>query len=368
VKVGGGGGAGGGTREVVNVCSSDEEDTYLPSPSPSSDSDLDSLPATGPFFPRSNSNARYRWAEPHLLGPSYQPGLVENSGKARVLFKLLDTFRAIGDRTVVFSRSLGTLAYIQRELAKRGRGERKPWGVLRLDGACPGWKRHDLIRRFNAPDSDIDVFLISTKAGGEGITLTGGNRVIIYDVSFNPCTDGQAARRCYRYGQKKPVSIYRLIAAGSLEQVVFNRQIARESLSARVIDEKPIQRSLRAADLDDLFRAQHRPAPVPASSHNSFRPAPLAPHRQPPQSGPLSGPPMQSEPPRTNGYVGRQLAREEGHPDGFKGVEGINHDCGSSGDVEGRAMTHGGADGRIVGKYSGDHGIKALMTELVCML
>ncbi len=97
-----------------------------------------------------------------------------------------------------------------------------PWGVLRLDGSVKAEERTARIQQFNT-DPDVHVFLVSTKArsglhaaavaphalaeqaGGEGVNLTGGNRVVIVDVSWNPSDDGQAARRCYRFGQKKPV-------------------------------------------------------------------------------------------------------------------------------------------------------------------
>ncbi len=137
-----------------------------------------------------------------------------NSGKFVVLDALLKTFRQKGDKTVIFSRSIDTLTYMEERIprlltdSKLLRGCRPLLSgslVARLDGRTPADERTRLIGRFNDPEDSLFVLLVSTKAGGEGITLTGGNRVIIFDVSFNPCVDGQAARRCYRYGQTKEV-------------------------------------------------------------------------------------------------------------------------------------------------------------------
>jgi SWI/SNF-related matrix-associated actin-dependent regulator 1 of chromatin subfamily A len=88
---------------------------------------------------------------------------------------------------------------------------------LRLDGSTPGNERIGLIDSYNN-SSDIPVFLLSTKACGLGINLTSANVVILYDIDFNPHNDAQAEDRAHRVGQNRPVTIYKLISEGSIEQ------------------------------------------------------------------------------------------------------------------------------------------------------
>lgn len=101
---------------------------------------------------------------------------------------------------------------------------------LRLDGSVGASKRQAIIDSFNN-DESIFVFLISTRAGGLGINLPGASRSIIFDVSWNPCNDEQAAARIFRFGQKRPTFIYRLVSSLSLEKKVYRRQTLKNALS-----------------------------------------------------------------------------------------------------------------------------------------
>jgi SNF2 family DNA or RNA helicase len=75
------------------------------------------------------------------------------------------------------------------------------------------------------------VFLISTKAGGLGLNLVSANRVVIFDPNWNPSHDLQAQDRSFRYGQKRHVVVFRLLSAGSLEELVYTRQVYKQQLS-----------------------------------------------------------------------------------------------------------------------------------------
>lgn len=89
--------------------------------------------------------------------------------------------------------------------------------------------------------SSLQVFLISTRAGGLGLNLVSANRVVIFDPSWNPAIDLQAQDRSFRYGQRRHVTVFRLLAAGSLEELVYTRQIYKQQLfniAVTGVDEK----------------------------------------------------------------------------------------------------------------------------------
>ena len=90
----------------------------------------------------------------------------------------------------------------------------RKFSYVRIDGSTSSPDRTTFIDKF-CNEKDTRVFLLSTKAGGVGINLVAANNVVIYDSDFNPFNDSQAAARCHRIGQEKPVKVYRLIARNS---------------------------------------------------------------------------------------------------------------------------------------------------------
>ncbi|GAA5874343.1 hypothetical protein JCM1840_001353 [Sporobolomyces johnsonii] len=139
-------------------------------------------------------------------------------GKWKVLCELLDLWYQNGDKVLIFTMSLKVIALLTDLM------ELTRYNYLVLDGSTPQHDRLPLVDDFNDPRGDKFCFLISTRAGGVGLNLTAANRVVIFDPNWNPSHDLQAIDRAYRFGQTKEVNVYRLIGAGTLEELIYNRQ------------------------------------------------------------------------------------------------------------------------------------------------
>jgi DNA repair and recombination RAD54-like protein len=142
------------------------------------------------------------------------------SGKMTVLDSLLREMRAhTDDRIVVVSNFTQTLDLIQKLCSENN------YPTIRLDGTISGKNRQKLVNQFCDRNRDEFVFLLSSKAGGCGLNLIGGNRLILFDPDWNPATDKQAAARVWRQGQPKRCFVYRFLAAGTIEEKIFQRQV-----------------------------------------------------------------------------------------------------------------------------------------------
>jgi len=166
-------------------------------------------------------------------------GTIELSHKMQMLFLILKLSVAAGDKVLVFSHSLPTLDYIEKML------QHMPYKYARLDGRTSMQTRQQLTKDFN---KDMNVCLISTRAGGQGLNMAGANRVVIIDSSFNPMHEEQAIGRAYRIGQKKHVYVYRLIVGGTFEQALQDQSLFKTQLATRVVDKKnPVRHALKGA-------------------------------------------------------------------------------------------------------------------------
>ncbi|XP_035234263.1 transcriptional regulator ATRX homolog, partial [Stegodyphus dumicola] len=210
---------------------------------------------------------------------------IELSGKMVLLVDIIKECEAIGDKIVVFSQSLLTLdmvevilQYLDQQTPSDLDMQRDAIGswisgvdYFRMDGSTSADFRKSFIDKFNDRNNErARLFLISTKAGSLGTNLIGANRVVILDASWNPSHDVQAIFRVYRFGQIKPVYIYRLLAQGTMEEKIYDRQVTKLSLSIRVVDEQQIDRHFNAAELAELYTFN------PDSTSN--RPTPMVPN------------------------------------------------------------------------------------------
>ncbi|XP_069741423.1 DNA excision repair protein ERCC-6 isoform X2 [Narcine bancroftii] len=173
-------------------------------------------------------------------------GYWKRSGKMIVVEALLKLWYKQGHRVLLFSQSRQMLDILELFIRNLG------YSYLRMDGSTTIASRQPLISKFNE-NSSIFVFLLTTRVGGLGVNLTGANRVIIYDPDWNPSTDTQARERAWRIGQKKQVTVYRLLTAGSIEEKIYHRQIFKQFLCNRVLKDPKQRRFFKSNDLTELF-------------------------------------------------------------------------------------------------------------------
>ncbi len=163
----------------------------------------------------------------------------ENSAKLELLIELLQELVAEGRRALVFSQFTSMLAVIEPELVKLG----IPWlsitGKTRL--------RQEVVDRFQA--GEVPVLLVSLKAGGTGLNLTAADTVIHYDPWWNPAVEAQATDRAHRIGQDQPVTVYRLICEGTVEERMLALQ-AKKAALLRGIQSGAERRSAAGFTLD----------------------------------------------------------------------------------------------------------------------
>ncbi|KHN96599.1 SNF2-related protein [Metarhizium album ARSEF 1941] len=145
----------------------------------------------------------------------------ELCGKWKVMKKLLRFWHQNGDKVLVFSHSVRLLRILQHLFTSTS------YNVSYLDGSLSYEERQDVVDTFNSDPMQF-VFLISTKAGGVGLNITSANKVVIVDPHWNPSYDLQAQDRAYRIGQTRDVEVFRLISQGTVEEIVYARQVYKQ--------------------------------------------------------------------------------------------------------------------------------------------
>ncbi|KAK4048550.1 hypothetical protein OIV83_004718 [Microbotryomycetes sp. JL201] len=147
-------------------------------------------------------------------------------GKWQVLTDMLDVWKENGDKVLIFTLSLKIIDLL-RSLFEFHSG----FSYRVLDGSVPSDERMELVDQFNDLNGDVFVFILSTRAGGVGLNLTAANRVVIFDPNWNPSHDLQAMDRSYRFGQTRDVNVYRFVAAGTIEELIINRQQNKRAMA-----------------------------------------------------------------------------------------------------------------------------------------
>lgn len=169
-----------------------------------------------------------------------------DSGKLEQLMDIVEEALSSGKRILLFSQFTSMLSIIRKELEKRGES------CFYLDGQTPAAERVELCRRFN--EGEQDLFLISLKAGGTGLNLTGADTVILYDLWWNPAVEQQATDRAHRIGQTNVVQVIRLITQGTVEEKMYELQQKKKDLIDQVIQPgDEALSSLSEADLREIL-------------------------------------------------------------------------------------------------------------------
>jgi superfamily II DNA or RNA helicase len=183
--------------------------------------------------------------DPRLLGLPREFSH-DDSGKLDAMRELVEEVEAGGHKVLIFSQFVSMLKLICAAL------DEDKIRYEYLDGSTVD--RAERIERFQQ-DPTIPVFLISLKAGGTGLNLTAADTVIHFDPWWNPAVEDQASDRAHRIGQKKVVTVYRLVAAGTIEEKILQLKQRKKDLVNSVLSEDQTgEKQLTREDLDDLFR------------------------------------------------------------------------------------------------------------------
>ena len=184
--------------------------------------------------------------DPRLVDASASP---DDSAKLEAFREILDEALDEGHRLLVFSQFTSQLALIREELKSRG------VEACYLDGSMTPKARQAEVDRFQGSD-EVPVFLLSLKAGGSGLNLTGADIVVHLDPWWNPAAEAQATDRAHRIGQTRTVTSYKLICAGTVEEKVLALQDTKRALLAGVLEASDAASAkLNLGDLRDLLQA-----------------------------------------------------------------------------------------------------------------
>ena len=168
-----------------------------------------------------------------------------DSGKLDSLRDLLSQIAEGNHRVLIFSQFRGMLDRIEKELPQLGLTS------FKITGSTPSQERQEMTKAFN--QGERDVFLISLKAGGVGLNLTGADTVILVDLWWNPAVESQAIGRAHRMGQDQAVEVYRLVTRGTIEEKIQELQEQKRNLVSEVLDGTESRGSLTLTEIQEIL-------------------------------------------------------------------------------------------------------------------
>lgn len=164
-----------------------------------------------------------------IVGNIETVDLWRSCGKFELLERLLPKMKVSGHRVLMFCQMTQVMTVLEDFFQMLGLKH------LRLDGSTNADTRGELLSMFNAPDSEYDIFVLSTRAGGLGLNLQTADTVIIFDSDWNPHQDLQAMDRAHRIGQKNEVRVLRLVTAKSVEEQILAVAQQKLNMDAKVV-------------------------------------------------------------------------------------------------------------------------------------
>jgi len=167
------------------------------------------------------------------------------SGKLESLRELLEQIQDGNRRVLIFSQFRGMLDIIESELDKLGMES------FKITGSTPAKERQDMTTAFN--NGQRSAFLISLKAGGVGLNLTGADTVILVDLWWNPAVEAQAIGRAHRIGQERNVEVYRMITRGTIEEKIQELQESKRNLVSTILDGAEAKSSLSVEEIREIL-------------------------------------------------------------------------------------------------------------------
>ena len=176
--------------------------------------------------------------DPHLVFDDYD----DSSAKLSTILDLVETAIDSGKKLLLFSQFTSYLDIISTHLSEQGVAH------YTITGATPKRQRLELVNEFN--EDDTPVFLVSLKAGGTGLNLTGASVVIHADPWWNSAAEDQATDRAHRIGQTKDVMVYKVIAKDSIEERILALQETKSDLADKLINSEGL--SLSSLTRDEL--------------------------------------------------------------------------------------------------------------------
>jgi SNF2 family DNA or RNA helicase len=169
------------------------------------------------------------------------------SAKLKVFAEVIEELLGARHKALVFSQFTGHLALIREYL------DTEEISYKYLDGTTPARERQRQVEAFQGGDGDL--FLISLKAGGLGLNLTAADYVIHMDPWWNPAVEDQAADRAHRIGQKRPVTVYRLVTADTIEEKIVRLHQEKRDLANSLLEGSDVSARISAAELLELIRS-----------------------------------------------------------------------------------------------------------------
>ncbi|XP_047237730.1 DNA excision repair protein ERCC-6-like 2 isoform X2 [Girardinichthys multiradiatus] len=171
------------------------------------------------------------------------------SGKMKVLQKLLKYYLQKRDKVLIFSLSTKLLDILESYCMAEG------LDFSRLDGTTKSRERVQIVKDFNS-SSHVNLCLVSTMAGGLGLNFVGANVVVLFDPTWNPASDLQAIDRAYRIGQCRDVTVLRLISLGTVEEVIYLRQVYKQQLQCSVVGKESARRYFEAVQGNSFYKGE----------------------------------------------------------------------------------------------------------------